>query len=280
MTTTTDYDYLTEDSRVGGQSFVCLSFMEPGEKQRAEIIAEVQETVGADGTAATYIDEYDRLNKPKRALKVRGSYNTHEIAKQRCADLIEEEPEVDVFVGQVGFWCQYNPCATKVGEAGEEKYSCDDKSNEVVLNKMIGEYKRNRKTSEREFEKRKREMVEKAIYEGSPEGQAEMAARKEPIEAVEFSLETAQKTRLELEEKLARTAVSEKAIGEKLAKMRLDIEQGIEYPQIGDNTSLVVPPSFDAQNVLDNMDSNVDRVREIEESRVAISKQAQSKQAQ
>ena len=263
-----EHDYLTEDSKVPGQDYVCVSFLEPGEEQRAGMIDEIYSSVGSKlssadirGSIKTILDEYDARYKPKRGLKIRGSYRDYERAKKRSEQLIEEEPEVNVFVSQVGYWCQYNPDSNKVGDSGaEEHYSCNDKANEAFLNDMVGDYKKQRTHSKQVFENRKRDMVEKAVYEGSKEGQAEMKNRKEPLEAVEFSLETAQLNIKELQEKLEHATRMEALYTEKIKEMKAS---GEELPKIGDDTSLPIPDSFDADNAIKHIQEDLEKIVEL-----------------
>lgn len=56
------------------------------------------------------------LKLSQAGFKVRGSYPTLEAARERAEMLQRDEPNIDVFVSQVGAWCPFNPSAESVGE--------------------------------------------------------------------------------------------------------------------------------------------------------------------
>ena len=47
-------------------------------------------------------------------------------------------------------------------------------------------YKQNRMKTKQHYDQRKRDMMEKAIQEGTPEGQQQLMQADEPVEAVKF----------------------------------------------------------------------------------------------
>ena len=49
-----------------------------------------------------------------RGLKVRGTYNTKDEADKRAKKLQSLDSDFHVFVGQVGYWLPWDPCADKI----------------------------------------------------------------------------------------------------------------------------------------------------------------------
>jgi hypothetical protein len=69
-----------------------------------------------------------------RGVKVRGVFDTKREADVRAAVLQRQDPLFDVFVGQVGYWCPWDPNPTKIDDV---EYANND------LNKLVKEYKSN-----------------------------------------------------------------------------------------------------------------------------------------
>ena len=49
-----------------------------------------------------------------RGLKVRGTYNTRDEAEKRAKKLQTVDSDFHVFVGQVGYWLPWDPCADQI----------------------------------------------------------------------------------------------------------------------------------------------------------------------
>ena len=80
---------------------------------------------------------FDRENSFKtsvRGVKVRGVFDTKREADVRAAVLQRLDPLFDVFVGQVGYWCPWDPNPQKIDDI---EYLNQD------LNKLVKEYKAN-----------------------------------------------------------------------------------------------------------------------------------------
>jgi len=91
----------------------------------------------------TFADEeklneaFDKINDFQtsvRGVKVRGVFDSKREADVRAAVLQRQDPSFDVFVGQIGFWCPWNPNPQKIADI---EYLNND------LNRLVKEYKAN-----------------------------------------------------------------------------------------------------------------------------------------
>ena len=116
-------DYLYEDPVVNNQKFVCISILTP-------------KNFKEETTMST--------------LKVRGSYETYEDAKKRGDFLRNIDPNINVYVGEVGKWLPFedNPENAKEQEYQNER-----------LNKMMKGYLENQEKAKEHHEQRKNEMI-------------------------------------------------------------------------------------------------------------------------
>jgi myosin heavy subunit len=122
-------DYLYEDPILSNQKFVCISVLTP-------------KNFKEETTMST--------------LKVRGSYETYEEAKKRADFLRNIDPNINVYVGEVGKWLPFedNPENAKDHEYQNEQ-----------LNKMMKGYVENQEKAKEFHEQRKNEMIMKALKE-------------------------------------------------------------------------------------------------------------------
>jgi hypothetical protein len=103
--------------------------------------------------------EYNEINNFQtnvRGVKVRGVFSAQEEAENRCKLLRQDDPNHDVYVGQVGMWMPFHPEAYKTGKV---EYL------EKELNQLMAEKKKNDDTSKEEFYKRVKDAKRKAIEE-------------------------------------------------------------------------------------------------------------------
>lgn len=110
-----------------------------------------------DNSSEKLIKEYNELNEfqtTTRGVKVRGSFETQQEAEMKCKMLREEDPNHDVYVGQVGKWLPFHPDAYKTGKV---EYL------EKELNELMAEKKKNDEVSKENFKKRVKETKERAI---------------------------------------------------------------------------------------------------------------------
>ena len=195
-------DYLEVDEAIPGQNYVCLSFVSPEdliESKEGFKVAKFLQSVCKDKDMDfkkimeqykdfTYkfqddlhkdFDEQNDFKTNIRGLKVRGTYNTKEEAEKRAKKLQTIDSDFHVFVGQVGYWLPWNPCADKIE---------DESFVNSQLNDMMEKYKENTINKDIFYEEQKREKVQAAREEVIRKKKEEAAAKKlenvseEPIE--------------------------------------------------------------------------------------------------
>lgn len=91
-----------------------------------------------------------------RGVKVRGVYDTISEANNKAKELQRLDSVFHVFVGQIGYWLPWDPCADKVTE---EEYLEDE------LNTMMKKYKENAVSRDMLYEEQKREKMKAAMEE-------------------------------------------------------------------------------------------------------------------
>jgi hypothetical protein len=89
-----------------------------------------------------------------RGLKVRGVYDTRQEADAKAKELQRQDRSFHVFVGQVGYWLPWDPCADKVAN---EEYL------EEELNTMMRKYKENEIARDIFYEEEKRDKMKHAM---------------------------------------------------------------------------------------------------------------------
>ena len=194
-------DFLEVDNPIGGQNYVCLSFISPEnvlkQKERFNLVnflkqvfsdnsrqySDIRENMTNDKEFFTYdnIDnlyknwyyqnstilqeKFDEKNDYKtsvRSVKVRGTYDTLREAKYRAAVLQKRDKSFDVFVGQVGYWLPWDPESDKVKD---QEYVESD------LNQLMKKYNENLDNRDTVYEQIKQDKLKKA--------REELATRKE-----------------------------------------------------------------------------------------------------
>lgn len=91
-----------------------------------------------------------------RGIKVRGVFGSQEEAELKCKMLREDDPNHDVYIGQVGIWLPFHPEAYKTGRV---EYLEKD------LNELMAQKKKNDEISKEQFNERVKESKKKAIRE-------------------------------------------------------------------------------------------------------------------
>lgn len=188
-------DYLEVDDPIPGQQYVCLSFVSPEEliqSKESFKVAKFLQSVCKDKdmdfkrTMEQYkdftykfqedlqkdFDEQNNFQTNVRGLKVRGVYNTKEEANRRAKKLQTLDSDFNVFVGQVGYWLPWDPCADKIE---------DENFINSQLNDMMDKYKENNINKDLFYEEQKREKV-KAAREEVIRKKKEEAAQKKAVE--------------------------------------------------------------------------------------------------
>jgi len=85
-----------------------------------------------------------------RGIKVRGTFDTIEEAKNRSEFLKKLDNKFDIFIGQVGCWCPWSP---NPNDLANQEYG------ETQLNTLMKKYKENMDSKDEVFEKRKQEGI-------------------------------------------------------------------------------------------------------------------------
>ena len=169
-------DFLDVDDPIGGQNFVCLSFVSPEDVMQnkeafktAKFLQSYSKDKGLEFKKVyeDFLDfqykfqddiqkDFDSENKFKtnvRGVKVRGVYSSKEEAEIRAKRLQSKDQSFHVFVGQVGYWLPWNPCADKIE---------DEKFLNNGLNELMEKYKENNINRDLIYEEDKREKIKKA----------------------------------------------------------------------------------------------------------------------
>ena len=163
-------DYLEVDDTIPGQNYVCLSFVSPEElieskeafkvskflqsycKEKELDIKQVMKeyedyTYKYSNELQADFDKRNNFQTNIRGLKVRGVYNTRDEAEKRAKSLQSIDSDFHVFVGQVGFWLPWDPCADNI----EDEHYIDSQ-----LNEMMEKYKENNINRDVFYEEEKR----------------------------------------------------------------------------------------------------------------------------
>ncbi len=185
-------DYLEVDDSIPGQNYVCLSFVSPEsmiESKESFKVAKFLQSFCKDKDMDfkrvmeqyndfTYkfqdelqkdFDEQNNFKTNIRGLKVRGVYNTRDEAEKRAKKLQLIDSDFHVFVGQVGYWLPWDPCADKVE---------DESFINSQLNDMMEKYKENNINKDMFYEEQKREKIKAARDEVMRKKKEEAAAKK------------------------------------------------------------------------------------------------------
>lgn len=173
-------DYLDEDPKLPGQNWGCFSFV-------------------------TSSNDKNTI----KGFKQRGVFDTREEADAWANKLRDINDNYHIFVGQIGYWLAFDP----------DPDSCQDQLyKDNRLNKLMKEKAENRMKRDQEYEQRKEELKQKAIYEGSLEGQAEKSEQMESVEAVQYRLDALEARLTECQEQL-------KNLPERIEETQQRIEQ-------------------------------------------------------
>jgi hypothetical protein len=166
-------DFLTQDSAIPGQNYVCLSFVSPEKiledkhlyylwqfgKKEFKLVSSFKdfkeeflnfEYGNKDNIEKAFYEKND-FHTTVRGLKVRGAYDTKKEATFRANSLRRQDASHHVFVGQVGFWLPWDPCADDI----QEEDFLDSQLNNLMSKKKENELKKNM-----HFEEEKRQKLE------------------------------------------------------------------------------------------------------------------------
>ena len=91
-----------------------------------------------------------------RGVKVRGCFDTMQEAQNKAKELQRQDRSFHVFVGQVGYWLPWDPCADKI---------TDEEYLEEELNTMMKKYKENEVARDLLYEEEKRDKLKAAMQD-------------------------------------------------------------------------------------------------------------------
>jgi len=179
-------------------------------------------------------DKANNFRTSVRGVKVRGVFDTKREADVRAAVLQRQDPLFDVFVGQIGYWCPWDPNPTKITDI---EYLNTD------LNKLVKEYKGNEAKKDQFYQEQK------------------IQRSKDALSAEE---------RIKHQQGLAET----KAIGDELKALQSGQNITSSISTLGSSdftTGLIATPLTDLSGIIDigaSMPSNLDTVLNIQEEPV------------
>ena len=250
-------DYLEVDEHIPGQDWVCMSFVDPDdmiESKESFKVAKFLQSVCKDKDMDfkrvqeqykdfTYkfqdelqrdYDEQCGFKTNIRGLKIRGTYSTRDEADRRAKKLQTLDSDFNVFVGQVGYWLPFNPCADKI----EDEHFINSQ-----LNDMMEKYKENTINKDMFYEEQKREKVKEAREEvlRKKREEAEQKKREEEESALtdkvsddpvpENSENVAKEVLEEVAEKVEEVAEKVEEDAEKVQEVAEKVEEGAEKVQ-------------------------------------------------
>ena len=99
-------------------------------------------------------DKANNFRTSVRGVKIRGVFDTKREADVRAAVLQRQDSLFDVFVGQIGYWCPWDPNPTKIIDI---EYLNTD------LNKLVKEYKGNEAKKDQFYQEQKTQRSKDAL---------------------------------------------------------------------------------------------------------------------
>ena len=107
-----------------------------------------EEKIGED------FDKKNNFRTSVRGVKVRGVFDTKREADVRASVLQRQDALFDVFVGQIGYWCPWDPNPQKIDDI---EYMNND------LNKLVKEYKSNEAKKDMFYQEQKTQRQKDAL---------------------------------------------------------------------------------------------------------------------
>lgn len=254
-------DYLEVDDTIPGQNYVCLSFVSPEsmiESKESFKVAKFLQSVCKEKDmdfnlvmnqykdfTYRFSDElqrdYDKECNMKtniRGVKVRGVYSTREEAERRAKKLQGFDSTFHVFVGQVGYWLPWDPCADGVE---------DEEFIENGLNEMMKKYKENNINKDIMYEEDKREKVKRAREEA-------IASEKKKREEEEATMSEGKKLNKVVED-VEQVVDDVKQVVNDVKQVVDDVEQVVEdVEQVVEDVVESVGVDNDLKQALDGVD--------------------------
>ena len=179
-------DYLDEDPVINDQKYCVISVLTP--KNFKEV----------DEKSTMY------------TFKVRGAYSTVEDAQKRIKLLNQLDPNVNIYLAEIGKWCPFEDDPEKAKDA---VYKDEE------LNRLMKGYKENQEKAKELFEVRKADMVAKAL--------ADTKEKKEKLKKEDEE----ERAKVQIEESIANKEEEVKQKEEKVSEGKKVIEQKKEVIQ-------------------------------------------------
>lgn len=187
-------DYLSEDDEVPNQRFVCVSFASVTEVMKDDIYNEIADQLKKPvDDVKIIVSEWCKREHPMRGFKVRGVAKDIEQINKRAQVLRQANSNFHIFTCEMGKWLPYDP---------NPELLENEEFMEQQLNDLLKGYKTNRVNTKQHYDERKRELMEKAIAEGTPSGQQTLVNREEPIEAVKYKATQAEESIQQLQDRI------------------------------------------------------------------------------
>ena len=187
-------DYLSEDDEVPNQRFVCVSFASVTEVMKDDIYNEIADQLKKPvDEVKEIVSEWCKREHPMRGFKVRGVAKDIEQINKRAQVLRQANSNFHIFTCEMGKWLPYDP---------NPELLENEEFMEQQLNDLLKGYKTNRVNTKQHYDERKRELMEKAIAEGTPSGQQTLVNREEPIEAVKYKATQAEESIQQLQDRI------------------------------------------------------------------------------
>ena len=217
-------DYLDVDDTIPGQNYACLSFVSPDELiekkegynvckflqsyckeqklEYKEVYSKYQDfTYKFSKELQRDFDEQNNFQTSMRGIKVRGVFDTRGAAEARAKKLSTMDSNFHVFIGQVGYWLPWDPCADNIG---------DEVFQNSQLNDMMEKYQENNVNKDIFYEEQKRDKVKAAREEVLKKKREEEEQKK--LDAADDSVSEADKD--VAEEPVAEEPVAEESVAE------------------------------------------------------------------
>ena len=122
-------------------------------------------------------DEQNDFQTSMRGLKVRGVYNTKDEADARAKKLSTLDSSFHVFIGQVGYWLPWDPCADGVeGEVFQNSQ----------LNDMMEKYEENNINRDIFYEEQKRDKIAAAKEEAEKKRKEQLEEERKNKKEIEL----------------------------------------------------------------------------------------------
>ena len=140
-------------------------------------------------------EDFDKSNNYRtsiRGVKVRGVFDSKREADVRAAVLQRQDSLFDVFVGQIGYWCPWDPNPQKIGDI---EYMNND------LNKLVKEYKANEVKKDMFYQERKSQRQKESLNPEDrlkhQEGLSKMKEYRDTVQKASDDAKTANSTQLQ-----------------------------------------------------------------------------------